>query len=456
MNLPLPPNGHALAVLVLTAIALFLFSREKIALESSSLLVLVALAVGFELFPYETDGKVLHAVDFFLGFGNEALIAVCALMIAGQGILRTGGLEPAGRILARLWKINPHISLLLTLLLGAVFSAFINNVPVVVLLLPILISVSLKTGSSASSVLMPMGFSTLLGGTSTTIGTSTNLLVVAVAAEMGLEKIGMFDFLLPAVLAGSVGIVYLWLLAPRMLPKRDIAIADTSPRIFAAHLAVLEESPIAGNPLSRALEITGGAMKVTALERGHGNMILPLPDVVLCAGDHLVLRDTPEKLKEFEKVLKGTLYPVDSEDVPVDDDHPLQANDQQIVEVVIIQGSPLIGSTLKNYRFADRYGLITLAIHRTGKYLERIHDQIGDIRLIVGDILLVQGPRDRIAELKKSTDVLILDSTVDLPFSKKAPTAMFIMKGIILTAAFGILPIAISAPFGALLLILTG
>ena len=290
MNLPLPPNGHALAVLLLTAVALVLFSREKISLESSSLLVLVALTVGFELYPYESDGKELHAVDFFLGFGNEALVAVCALMIAGQGILRTGGIEPAGRILARLWKINPNVSLLLTLLLGAAFSAFINNVPVVVLLLPVLISVSLKTGSSASSVLMPMGFSTLLGGTSTTIGTSTNLLVVAVAAEMGLEKIGMFDFLLPAVLAGSVGIAYLWLLAPHMLPKRDIAIADTSPRIFVAHLAVLEESPIIGNPLSKAMEITGGTMKVTALERGHGNMIMPLPDVVLRAGDHLVLR----------------------------------------------------------------------------------------------------------------------------------------------------------------------
>lgn len=456
MDLPFPPNAHALAVLALTVVALILFSRENIALESSSLLVLVVLTVGFELFPYQANGTVLHAVDFFYGFGNEALVAVCALMIAGQGILRTGGLEPAGRILAKLWKINPHVSLLLTLLLGAFFSAFINNVPVVVLLLPVLISVSLKTGSSASSVLMPMGFSTLLGGTSTTIGTSTNLLVVSVAAEMGLEKIGMFDFLLPAVLAGSVGIAYLWLVAPGMIPKRDIAIADSSPRIFAAHLAVLKDSPIEKKPLSEALEITGGAMKVSALERGHGNMILPLPDVILRAGDHLVVRDTPDHLKEFEKVLKGTLYPIDSEDVPIDDDHPLQADDQQIAEVVVIQGSPLNGSTLKNYRFADRYGLITLAIHRTGKHLERIHDKIGDRQLMVGDILLVQGPRHKIAELKKSTDVLILDSTVDLPFSKKAPVAMFIMKGIILTAAFGILPIAISAPCGALLMILTG
>jgi di/tricarboxylate transporter len=456
MNFPPPPNLHAVAVLLLTVVALVLFSNKKISLESSSLMILVALSVGFELFPFHANGTTLHAVDFFIGFGNEALIAVCALMIAGQAVLRTGGLEPVGRVLAKLWKNSPTLSLLLTLVLGAFLSAFINNVPVVVLLLPVLISVSLKTGTSASSILMPMGFSTLLGGTCTTIGTSTNLLVVSVAAEMGLKKFGMFDFLLPAVLAGSIGIVYLWLVVPRLLPKRKIAIEDGSPRIFAAHLAILKGSPGDGITLADAVELTDGAMQVTALERGHGNLIMPLPDVVLQAGDHLMLRDTPEHLKEFEKILKGTLYPVDSEENPIDEEHPLQAKDQQIAEVVIIQGSPLNGSTLANYRFADRYGLATLAVHRTGKPLQRMYQRIGEVRLMVGDILLVQGPREQIAELKKSTDMLVLDATIDLPFSKKAPLAMFIMKGIILTAAFGILPIAISAPFGALLMIMTG
>ncbi len=456
MNIPSPPNLHAVAVLLLTVVALVLFSNKKISLESSSLMILVALSVGFELFPFHADGTTLHAVDFFIGFGNEALIAVCALMIAGQAVLRTGGLEPVGRVLAKMWKSSPTFSLLLTLVLGAFLSAFINNVPVVVLLLPVLISVSLKTGSSASSILMPMGFSTLLGGTCTTIGTSTNLLVVSVAAEMGLKKFGMFDFLLPAVLAGSVGIVYLWLVVPRLLPKRKIAIEDGSPRIFAAHLAILKDSPGDGISLADAVELTDGAMQVTALERGHGNLIMPLPDVVLQAGDHLMLRDTPERLKEFEKILKGTLYPVDSAENPIDEEHPLQAADQQIAEVVIIQGSPLNGSTLANYRFADRYGLATLAVHRTGKPLQRMYQRIGEVRLMVGDILLVQGPREQITELKKSSDMLVLDATIDLPFSKKAPLAMFIMKGIILTAAFGILPIAISAPFGALLMILTG
>lgn len=110
----LASQPHTIFVLILIVIALFLFSREKIPLESSSLFILVALSVGFELFPYHVGDTVLHAMSFFSGFGNEALIAVCALMIAGQGILRTGALEPVGRVLAKLWKTNPSISLLLT------------------------------------------------------------------------------------------------------------------------------------------------------------------------------------------------------------------------------------------------------------------------------------------------------------------------------------------------------
>ncbi|MBU4426312.1 MAG: SLC13 family permease [Proteobacteria bacterium] len=456
MSLLSPPNVHALAVLLLTVFALILFTREKIPLESSSFLVLTCLAVGFELFPLQVDGSVLHAVDFFQGFGHEALVAVCALMIAGQGIVRTGALEPVGRALARLWKISPNISLLLTLLVGALISAFINNVPVVVLFLPILISVSLRTGMKASSVLMPMGFATLLGGTCTTIGTSTNLLVVSVAASMGLRRLEMFDFLMPAVIAGGVGIAYLWLLAPKIIPKREQPLADTSPRIFAAHLAILEGSPAEGKTVTEAIKMTDGAMKIMGVERGPEKFIMPLPSVILHAGDHLIVQETPERLKEFEKVLEGTLYPEDSVDKPVDDENPLKAEDQQIAEVVVIEGSILQGRSLSGVRFADRYGLIILALHRVGKHLEKVYDEIGDIRLRAGDVLLVQGPREQIASLKKAKDFLVLDATMDLPFTRKAPVALLIMVGVVLTAALGLLPIAISAPCGALLMIFTG
>ncbi|MCD6582649.1 MAG: SLC13 family permease, partial [Desulfuromusa sp.] len=363
IDFPPLPNAHTLAVILLAGVALLLFTREKIPLETSSFFILIALSVGFELFPFRANGTVLHAVDFFHGFGHEALVAVCALMIAGQGIVRTGALEPVGRILARLWKISPKFSLLLTLLVGAFISAFINNVPVVILLLPILISVSIKTGIKPSSVLMPMGFATLLGGTCTTIGTSTNLLVVSVAAEMGLTQMNMFDFVLPAVISGSIGIAYLWLVVPRIIPEREIVLADTSPRIFSAHLAILEESPTNGKTLAEVLKKVDGAMKVISIRRGPDSFTMPLPSVVLKAGDQLILRDTPEQLKEFERVLGGTLYQDESLNRPVDDEHPLNAEDQQIAEIAVIEGSSLQGRTLSGMRFIDRYGLIILAIH---------------------------------------------------------------------------------------------
>ncbi|PLX80544.1 MAG: SLC13 family permease [Desulfuromonas sp.] len=456
LSLPLPPNPHATAVLLLAVFAMYLFTRKNLPLETASFIVLISLTVGFTLIPFQIDGEFLHAENFFHGFGHEALVTVCALMIAGQGVVRTGALEPVGRGLARLWKISPGVSLLLTLLVAAFISAFINNVPVVVLLLPILISVSIRTKTKASKVLMPMGFATLLGGTCTTIGTSTNLLVVSVATDMGLKRMGMFDFLVPAIIAGGVGIAYLWLIAPRIIPERKLALADTSPRVFSAHLAILEKSSIVGKTLGEAIQKMDGKLKVKSIRRDNEKHIMPLPSVVLKIGDQLMIRDTPEGLKEIEAVLEGTLYQDENLGSPVDDDHPLKAEDQQIAEIAVIQGSSLRGRTFNEIRFSDRYGTIILAIHRAGKRIQKGFDSISDIRMQAGDILLVQGPREQIANLKKEKDLLVLDATVDLPFTQKAPLALLIMLAIILTAAFGWLPISISASCGALIMILSG
>jgi di/tricarboxylate transporter len=456
MDFPGLPNPHALATLLMTVIALGLFTREKIPLETSSLVVLSSLTVAFELFPFRVDGRTLHAVEFFHGFGHEALVAVCALMIAGHGLQRTGALEPIGHSLAALWARRPGLSLLLTLVVGAATSAFINNVPVVVLLMPILISVSLRTKTAASSSLMPMAFATILGGTSTSIGTSTNLLVVTVAADIGLRRMEMFDFLFPAAVAGGVGILYLWLVAPRLIPVREMPLSDTSPRVFTAHLAILEGSRGDGKKLSEVMKLTSGKMKVKSVERGPNTFVFPLPDVLLRPGDHLVVADTPDRLKEFEMRLGGALYPEGSEDQPFDEEHPLRAEDQQIAEVVVVENSPLAGTTLSRIRFAERYKLITLALHRTGREHDVMRDEVGDVTLEPGDVLLVQGPREQVSSLKRRGEVLVLDATADLPFTRKAPRALAIMIGIIVAAAFGVLPIAVSATCGVLLMILTG
>ncbi len=447
------PEPHAIAAMLLTVVALALFMRDRIPLETSSMAVIAALTIGFEVFPYESGGRTLHAVEFFHGFGHEALVAVCALMIVGQGLVRTGALEPLGRILAKLWGAGPTLAMLLTLTVAAGLSAFVNNTPIVVLLLPVLINVSLRTRSQPSAVLMPMGFATLIGGAATTIGTSTNLLVVSVAADMGLRTIGMFDFIAPAAIAGAAGIVFLTLVAPRLLPPRRTPLMDASRRVFTAYLRIREGSFADGRTLSKAVARAGGDMRVIRIERGSGTYVVNLPDTVLRAGDRLLLTDTPERLKGFESALGGTLF---SGDIEVDAEHPLTAADQQISEVVVVDGSSIEGATLKQLQFIDRYQLVVLALHRAGKEIVSFGGGgVGDVRLRAGDVLLVQGPAEQIARLRRDHEFLVLDATTDLPHVAKSPTAIVIMAGVIATAAFGLLPIAISAMVGVLLMILT-
>jgi di/tricarboxylate transporter len=447
------PNPHTLAVLILTVVALILFSRDKIPLETSSLLVLALLAIGFEIFPYQGESGKVSSIDFFKGFGHEALVAVSALMIAGHGLVRTGALEPVGRALAKLWRFSPSLSFLATLVIAAILSAFINNTPIVILLLPILVSVSLQTGSNASSLLMPMGFATLIGGMSTTIGTSTNLLVIGVAADMGLRKLEMFDFFIPALIANGFGLFYLWQIAPRILPKRDLVLADTSPRIFTAHLVIKEESHSAGLKLSEVIGLTHDAMNVEGIRRSETTYIMPLPDAVINVGDRLLVHDTPANLKNFEQQLGATLYSAGDE---VSEDHPLQAEDQQLAEAIVFRGSPLQNRTLSEVRFAESYQLAVLAVHRARTRIKSMPQGLHNLNLRVGDVLLVQGKRDSIDKLKQQSIVMVLDATTDLPHTKKASLSLGIMFGVVLLAAFGILPIAVSAIGGVLLMLAFG
>jgi di/tricarboxylate transporter len=452
----MPADFHTYFVLALIGVALLLFANERIPIATTSLLILVVLTLVFEWLPYTEGGAQVHSYEFLTGFGHRALIAVCALMIAGQGLINTGALEPLGRVLARYWINSPGLLFLITMLVAGGLSAFVNNTPIVILLLPILISVSIKTATPASGLLMPIGFATLVGGMSTTIGTSTNLLVVSFAEELGVRAIGMFDFLVPALMAGSVGILYLWLIAPRIMPLREPLLPGTSPRVFDAQLRITREGFADGKTLAEALERTEGRLEIKAVVRGEeGARLAPLPDVRLRPDDRLIVRDTPEHLIEFEQLLDARLY---SHDQPVDESHPLNDNNQQIAEIVVVGGSTLEGMTLANARFTDRYQLLVLALHRAtrlrGPARNAKHSE--DIALRSGDIILVQGSRDSIKRLKASRNVLVLDASVDLPRTSRALLSLSIMAFIVATAASGLLPIETSAMTGVLLMLLTG
>ncbi len=449
------PQFHAFAVMLLVVVALILFAIDRIPLASSSLLILVLLVLLFELFPYSGKYGPLRSSDLFLGFGHQALIAVCSLMIAGQALVRTGALEPVGRQLAQWWTVQPALSFLATLVIGAILSAFVNNTPIVILLLPILISVSLKTSTPASELLMPMGLATSIGGMATSIGTSTNLLVVAVAADLGMRHFGMFDFAFPAMIAGAVGILYLWYIAPKLIPKREARLPTVSPRHFSAQLRIHDDSIANQKPLSEVITLAGGKLDVVHILRGsEDNRLVAFPDLVLRSGDRILVKSTPDHLKELETLLGASLF---SGDEPVDAEHPLRDATQQIAEVVVVPGSTLDGRTLANVRFRERYQLMVLALFRSKKWeTQQGTEHTEETRLSPGDVLLVQGSVTNIDRLKSSRNLLVLDAKSALPISSRAPLAMIIMLFIIATAAFGLLPIAVSALVGVVLMLFTG
>jgi len=447
------PNIHAIGVLVLVLLALVLFSRDRIPLETSSLVVLAILTVGFQLFPYVApDGTRLTPTDFYAGFGHQALIAVSSLMILGHGLIRSGALEPVGRVLAMSWRRSPALSMLATLLVCAVLSAFINNTPIVVMLLPILIGVALRTGQSPSKMLLPVGLISIVGGMATTIGTSTNLLVVTVAADMGVAPFRMFDFIVPAAIAGTVAVVYLWLVAPRLIPLRQVPMQETVKRLYTAQIRLGKTSGVIGTTLADAIERCNGNLRVEKIQRGPGVFVSPLPDVTLKAGDRITTTDTQDNLREFAHLLGGRLF---SGDVEVDDAHPLGPGDQKIAEVAVTPQSRLVGVRISEARLLSRYGLRLLALHRYNREDQTRSKGLDNTVLRSGDVLLVQSSGQRLAQVKDGGDLLVLDGSVNLPKTSKAPLALAIMAVVVALAAFGILPIAISALAGVLAMLLT-
>ena len=454
---PITPDAHGIAVLILTVVALYLFTRDNIALESSSLAILIILTAGFQLFPYTKDGEVVVGpVQFFAGFGNEALIAICALMMVGKALETTGALQPLATVVGRAWSSRPVLALVATLVAGAVLSAFMNNTPIVVLLMPIIVGASLRSKFPVSEVMMPMGLATIIGGMSTTIGTSTNLLVVGIAHDMGKHDFTMFEWVLPVAIVGGVGVAFLWLVAPRLLPDRTPPMADTTPRIFSAQLHVMEGGFADGKSLSEVLAKADGNLRIDKIQRTESLFLAKLPSVIIQPGDRLFVKDSPENLKHYEQLLGATLYSESDLEHPVDDETPLQAEGQQLAEVVITRGSPLHLRSLAAARFTNSYGLLPLALHRARAPSSQVTGDLNMIRLRAGDVLLVQGTREAIAQLKDSGTMLVLDGTTDLPQTHHAKRALTIMAFVVAAAALGIMPISVSAIVGLGLMIATG
>jgi len=439
------PSFHAIAAMVVT-IAMFVgFVRGRMSIEIISLLTIAVIAVGLYFFPLEDTRPIDGLALAFGGFGHYALITICALMVMGRGLVVTGALEPAARVLERVFKMNLQLGLLVSLLIAFTLSMFVNNTPVLVLLIPIFAALAQRGAMPASKTLIPLNAASLLGGLSTTIGTSTNILVVSIAVDLGMPEMDVFHFTPIVLIASLVALPYLWLVTPRMLPDNSVKeVSET--RRFHTRLRITNDSSLIGE------EIASVVPRMPKDIRFHETQAGPIQPQ-----QRLHISGTHEALEDAVRVLKGELAPSWVLD-KIRRDSSKREQDILVVEMTVTADSRLINRTLPTSGIADLHGVAVLGIHRPDRLIgERDqYSEGGDLRIAEGDVLLVMGLPDDLRSFARADSVLMLEGARELPRKSKAVLSGVIMAVAVFTASIGIFPIAISALAGAILMFLTG
>jgi len=445
------PSPHAIAVLIVTIAVFYLYTRSWIRMELVSLLLLALLLSIFYLFPYVSPDHRITEAEVLQSFGHPALVAICSLMVMGRGLTMTGALEPIVRLIGRVWQFNTEMGLLLTLALAALVSGFINDTPVLVMMLPMLLSLAERTGYPASRTLMPVNFAILIGGMLTSIGTSTNLLVLSIAADFGMRPMGIFDFTATTSIALLVALPYLWLVAPRLLSPQQGEPKEHAREFDARIVAEARNGRLVGRNRSALRRALGRDLPLVELLRGGERLPADGFGTVI-AGDVLVLRDTPAGLRDVAATFGAELFDRARREPFMAED----GDDVSLGEVVIGTACSLIGSTLSQARFAERFHVVVVGLKRGTEQILRDGLPIQDVPLSAGDVLLVQASDKRLRALKAEPHLLLLDSTLQLPRSPLRWRALSIMLLVVLAAATRILPIHVAAFLGVIAMLLAG
>jgi len=447
------PSPHAAGAMLIAGVTFWLFARGKIRIEVVSLLLIAVLALLLYFFPVEREGARAGIEIAFGGFGHEALIAICCLMMLGRGLVVTGALEPAARWLTRLWRFNHLLGLLVTLIIAASMSMLVNDTPVLVLLLPLLLNLAARLGTSASKTLMPVNCAILIGGMATTIGTSTNLLVVSIAEDLGMARFGVFDFTGVALTAGLVALPYLWLVMPRMLPARAAAAARGG-RLFQAAIHLTEATPPdAFTREGLKQKLAEHHLRLVSIANAVGDPLLG--DRPMEAGAIVRVEGGPAHLREASEALKTPLaLPTVLEELRATSWRP--GKDLVVAELAIGGESALIDQSIRSAQIADRYGIAVIGFNRPEATLSYSYNLLRDERMKMGDVLLVQGATEALNKLQVEEGAMVLEGAAEMPRTAKAPLAVAIFAAAVAAAALHILPIAISSLAGAIAMLGTG
>lgn len=437
------PSLHALFALALTGAMFVAFARGRIAVEIVSLVTITVIALALYFVPMP-EGSPYDGLSLaFSGFGHPALVTICALMIMGRGLVVTGALEPLVRVLERIWRLNQQLGLLITLLLAFGLSMIINDTPVLVLLLPILVQLSTRGGMAASRTLIPVNAAVLIGGMATTIGTSTNLLVVSIAGDMGLPPMSVFHFTPIVLMAALVAMPYLWLVMPRLLADNRPAEANDQRKFFTT-------MRIGGGSDLISKTIREAAGKLPA-----GVQLLANPDAMIAPRDRFAASGTHEALAEAARRFGAAIAPVWLLD-RVKADAARAKEDLVVAELAITADSRMAGRTLPTSGVADLYGIAILGIDFARRADRPTTPDAAQTELGEGDVLLAMGTMEQVREFAQGDALLMLDGAQEIPRRAKAVLALAIMFGSVGSASIGLLPIAIAALAGAIIMLVTG
>ncbi len=458
------PNFHIWLTLIVIVLAVVLYAWDKIPLELSSVSIISVLLVLYHFFPYKEEGKTIISSNAILsGFSNQALLAVMALLVVGQAVVRTGALNEVSNWILKLGRNNASISLIISLLVIASVSAVLNNTPVVVIFIPIIAALAKKLNVSASKVMIPVSYAAILGGMLTLIGSSTNLLVSGVLEHMGHKPLGFFEFTLPGAVLAAVGMIYVIFIVPKLLPDRtslqNSVVGGDESRKFVAQMEVDYGSKFVGH------EMKGGGIKgfkdltIRMIQRGEHAFLPPFDDsLVIRPRDILVVSGTKKELAQLyaksSEDLANTSAVGNAEEAAASKEFSQPDSGVVMAEVVVAPAARIIGQNLEQVGFHHQYNCVVLGIQRQARI---IRSRVTEIRLAAGDVLLVVGKHEDIMKLHETKDLLLLEWTAEeIHSGNKGILTAGIFAGIVSLSAFEIVPITISAFVGAGLLIAFG
>lgn len=451
MDILLDPSVHMWVVIALTAAVIVSFAWERVSLEMTSLALLVFLLIWFQVFPLAGPaGENLLTPSVLLrGFANPSLLAVMALLVMGQAMVQTGALTGLTRMFLRLSGRHRWLALTSGFTGVLATSAFLNNTPVVVMFIPIMQALAQRFSWSTSRVMMPLSFAAILGGMTTLMGSSTNLLVSSALTDLGEPALGIFDFSVIGVCMAAVGAVYVVAVLPRLLPDRGglAGILATEGKQFIAEIDVTADSRLVGaKPVAGRFEALP-EVTVRVVSRQGQNILPPFDDVELKAGDVLIVAATRPALTEALSINAGYLLSSASSGPDGQPEPGRRPTERVLAEVMIAPASRMIDQTIDMVGFHRRFGCLVLGIQRRGRMARR---RMGDIRLEAGDVLLIVGAREDVDNLAANPDIVLMTWAIrDLPRLQRAPHSAAIFGLTVAAASSGALPISVAAITGA-------